>query len=91
MKVENAPYFPPVYDMADAAAIKALAAGTATEDQQRRALKWMVEKACCTYDVSYRPSGDRDTAFAEGRRFVGIQIVKMVNLDMSIFKKEAKS
>lgn len=77
------PWRPPAYDDADVAAIKALAAGNASESQQQRALAWVVNSASATYDLSFRPGaseGERATAFAEGRRFVGLQIVKMLKL-----------
>lgn len=88
MNPKTAPWYPPVYELADFYAIKNLAAGSASPEQQRRALKWIVENACGTYDLSYRPNSDRDTAFAEGRRFVGLQIVKAVQLDMTKLKKD---
>jgi hypothetical protein len=76
------PWKPAPYDEADTYAIKALAAGVANEGQQKRALKWIIESLCGTYDLSFRPGpeGDRDTAFAEGRRSVGLQLVKQINL-----------
>jgi hypothetical protein len=62
-------------------AIKALATGTANAGQQKRALDWIITKACGTYDMSFRPGadGERETAFAEGKRHVGLQIVKHIN------------
>ncbi|TFH47950.1 MAG: hypothetical protein E4H01_07270 [Lysobacterales bacterium] len=79
---DHAPWKPPKFEDADAAAVKALAQGNASIHQQKRAFAWIVECAANTYDLSYRPGvdGDRETAFAEGRRFVGLQLVKMVNL-----------
>lgn len=88
MDSKNAPWYPPPYDLADISALKGLAAGTASPEQQQRALKWIVENACGTYQLSYRPTSDRDTSFAEGRRFVGLQIVKALHLDISILRKE---
>lgn len=68
-------------DEADEYALRALQTGTATSDQQRRALKWIVEQAAGSYDQPFRPGadGDRDTAFACGRMFVGQQIVHLLN------------
>lgn len=74
---------PAAYDRADVLALKALAAGVANEGQQRRALDWIVNRAAQTYDLSYRSDadgGDRETAFAEGRRFVGLSAVKLINM-----------
>lgn len=70
----------------DALAIKALAAGNASEPQQKRALNWIVNHAAHTYDVSFSPTSDRETSFAEGRRFVGLQIVKLVNMPAELLK-----
>jgi len=86
--LKSMPWYPPEYELADISAIKGVAAGTATEEQQKRAMKWIIENCCATYEMSYRPTSDRDTAFAEGRRFVGSQIVKLIKLDMSIFKRD---
>lgn len=74
------PWHPAPYEEPDTYAIKALAAGVANEGQQKRVLDWIVKTLCGTYDVSYRPDSDRDTAFAEGKRFVGLQLVKQINL-----------
>ncbi len=62
-------------------AIKALANGEARPDQQKLALDWIIDDLARTYDLSFRPDdagGDRESAFAEGRRFVGLQLRKMI-------------
>ena len=63
--------------------MQALVTGTANEQQQKRALDWIINNACMTYHQSFRPgvNGDRDTCFAEGRRFVGNQIIRLTKLD----------
>lgn len=73
---------PAQYDENDIRAIQALSSGNASEGQQKRALEWIVNNACQTYDLHYRPGaeGERDTAFALGRAFAGQQIVKMLRL-----------
>lgn len=86
-------WLPPDYLPADATAIKALAAGTADPDQQKRALRWIIESAAGTYDLSYRPGGEdgrRDSDFAEGRRFVGSQIVKMLKINVAALLSSRK-
>ena len=76
---------PAKWELADASAVQALTVGEATPDQQKRAIKWVVETAAGTYDQSFHPGpeGDRDTAFAEGRRFVGNSIVKLTRINIS--------
>jgi hypothetical protein len=65
--------------------MKALLAGNANEGQQKRALDWIITKACGTYDMSFRagPDGDRETSFAEGKRHVGNQIIKLMKLSVN--------
>lgn len=72
---------PPLYDPADAFAIQALARGEANPEMQQRALDWIINAAAATYDMSFSPDNPSLTAFAEGRRFVGNQIVKLSKLD----------
>lgn len=86
-------WLPANYKLADATALQALAAGTADATQQKRALTWIVNEAAGTYDLSYRPGegGDRETAFAEGRRFVGSQIVKMLKISVAALRRRAQS
>lgn len=84
---DHAPWKPPAYDNAEVAAVQALARGNATADQQKRALDWIINKACATYDFPYRPGGqegDRDTCMAIGRMFVGQQIVKLLKLKIGL-------
>lgn len=71
---------PPTYSKRLVFSLKALQTGTANDEQQKIALAWIINQAAATYDQSFRPESDRATAFAEGRRFVGLQIVKLLNL-----------
>lgn len=84
------PYMPAPYSKYDVYAIKALQNGTATAEQQQRALAWIINKCAKTYDLPYQPGGqdgDRDTAFAAGKQFVGQQIVKLINYEASLLHK----
>lgn len=85
---KSAAWHPAPYAKADVAALQALQAGNANEGQQKRALRWIIENAAATYDMSYRPESARDTDFAEGRRFVGNQIVKLLKISISIIKDD---
>lgn len=82
----GAAWAPAPYTDDDVYAFKALAKGEANEFQQKRALQWIIATAG-TYDQSYRPDSDRETVFAEGRRFVGLQAVKMINYPGAALKK----
>ncbi|BES72168.1 hypothetical protein RE428_31860 [Marinobacter nanhaiticus D15-8W] len=84
---KSAACFPPEWEPADVRAIQSLASGEATPDMQKRALDFLINKACLTYDLSYRPGSDRETTFAEGRRFVGLQIVKLLHINLAAIKQ----
>lgn len=90
MKPRDPAWKPVAWEIADEVALKAMATGEASPDQQRRAMDWIVRQAAGTYELSFRSDadgGERETAFAEGRRFVGLQIVKLVNLPPELREK----
>jgi hypothetical protein len=86
------PWKPSPWEIPDAAAIQALSRGDATADQQKRALTYIVHTLAATYDGSFRPGpdGERVTAFAEGKRHVGLQLVKLVNINLGAFKDKPR-
>ena len=91
---DNAPWKPAPYGLEQAGAIQALARGDAAPHQQQLALKWIVETVCGYYDISFRPGGlegERESNFAEGKRHVGAQVVKMTRLNLSRLKKEERN
>jgi len=69
------------FELADAVAMQALAQGRADEWQQRRALEWIIYKACGFHDISFRDT-DRETSFAEGKRMVAQQINVLLKTDV---------
>jgi hypothetical protein len=71
----------------DARALKALQAGNAGEAQQQRALAWIINRACMTYDEPFHPDNPRVTDFILGRRNVGLQIVKLLNVRLGALQK----
>ncbi len=71
------PWQRPFYIEAEIQAIRACYNGTADARQQRLALDFMI-RAFGTDDLSFRPSGPYDTAFAEGKRFAGTTLKWMV-------------
>jgi hypothetical protein len=81
-------HYPSDYNKREAYALRAIEKGEATADQQMLALNWIVNCAN-TYDLSYRPDSTEATAFAEGRRFVGLQIVKILKLNPGKLKENA--
>lgn len=87
--LDNAPWKPPHWDIADATAIRNLYAGTATPEQQKRAIGYITNTLCGLEDWPYRPGeSDRDTNIALGRQFVGHMILKFLRVDLSKVRRD---
>jgi len=78
------------YGKAELNAMYAWSIGAATEAQQLLAFSHVVGGLCRYHDVSFRPGEDgrRDTDFAEGRRFVGAEILKMTRVNPAILERD---
>ena len=85
---DYAPWLPAKYERADVAAMQALVIGEADPGQQTRALDWIIQEACHRDDMSYQPASSRDSDFAEGKRYVGNQIVKLTKLNIATVKEK---
>jgi hypothetical protein len=77
------PHKPPYHDDEIVLAIRAWSMGTATPEQQKLSWRYLmyVAKASDEFqDLSYRPGdkGTLATAFAEGSKFVGLMIRKLL-------------
>jgi hypothetical protein len=71
------------FEDADVFALQAIAAGNASAGQQQRALAFIREAICEDRRLSFMPGGEdgrRASDFAEGKRFVGIQIQRFLNM-----------
>lgn len=72
---------------ADAHALRALHEGTAEPEQQKRAMAWILTRACNVGGLPWEKT-DRDTAFACGRQFVGKEIGRLLICDISTLRSE---
>jgi hypothetical protein len=71
------PWQMPRTEDADIFAIQAVANGTASDAQQQRAYDYVVRILCETDRMTFWPGGEdgkRATDFAEGKRWVGLQL-----------------
>lgn len=84
------PWQPYIFEPADATAVQAVARGEASAEQQRRVLDLVINRLACTYDMSYRPDSERDSVFAEGKRNVGLQLVKLANVSVTELLRREK-
>lgn len=74
--------------------VQRLAQGTADEHAQKQALDYIINTLCNTYDLSFRPDeqgGRRATDFAEGKRFVGLQLIAMLKTSVTSLTTKGRS
>lgn len=89
----NAPWLPLAPYKHEGAALQALDRGEATPEQQLCAMDYILYTLSDRNGMSYRPGGvegARDSDFAEGRRFVGNQIVNILKTSLSKMKDKPK-
>jgi hypothetical protein len=68
--------------------MQALQRGDASPEQQRRALDWIIRVGATTYDSTFFPGEPDASAFAQGRRFVGLEVVKLLKVVPHAFVKD---
>jgi hypothetical protein len=67
---------PAIYDKEVLYAFRALFEGKANDGQQKRALEWLLFNACHVGVLSFAAT-ERESAFNEGERHIGLQIARM--------------
>jgi len=67
----------PDYTEAEVQAVRRMFDGTADARQQRLVCDYWV-RACGTHDRSFRPESERLSTFAEGKRFMGTNLIWML-------------
>jgi hypothetical protein len=75
---------------AEGFAIKAFAAGAATEDQQRRAFAFITRRLCMQDESTFvldQNGGERASCFAAGRRAVALALDVIVKLPTDKLRK----
>lgn len=85
------PWHPAEWEPADAGALQALFRGDAGPDQQKRALKWIIESAAMTYDEAFVPGQPDVSNFLLGRMNVGKQLVKLLKINLNVLLKKGAS
>lgn len=90
MRIHKAnPWQPAEYDAGDHRAVLALSQGQASPAQQRIAWDWILFAAGYG-DKSFRPgglTGQRDTDFAEGKKWVAEQMLKLSKTNPAIHER----
>lgn len=74
------PYTSPPYTLADARAIQCVFEGTANDEQQKRAMRFIITEFCGSNKMEFYSGGEegrRDSDFAGGKRWVGLQLAAL--------------
>jgi hypothetical protein len=100
--VKRQRWHPPLYEKADIRAIQALATWAAlamrpaepgqepeppSPAETKRALDWIVNTACATFDEPFQAGQSDVKDYMLGRRSVGLAIIKLINLKPEVFDK----
>lgn len=85
----STPWQLPKTEAADVFALQAVSKGIANEPQQKQAWDYIVRTLCETDRMTFWPGGEdgkRATDFAEGKRWVGVQLRRIEKLrpDMGV-------
>jgi len=92
-KKENICFSTPRLGKREVEAIKALNKGEASKHQQKLALAVICNKLSRAQDLLYSPNSSDETAFLNGRGFVGQKILKIINVPIGklINEEEAET
>ncbi len=88
------PWQLPRVEDADIFAVQALAKGIANDTQQKRALDYIVRALCETDRMTFWSGGEdgrRATDFAEGKRWVGLQLRRIEKMRIVHGESSAES
>ena len=75
------PWQPVASTYPEVSAIHALSRGDANPEQQALVMRWLA-KATAVNELEFRPDGERESNFAAGKRFVGIQFFALVKTEL---------
>lgn len=60
--------------------LKGIQGGDADAGQQTMALNWILHELTRVLDLSYRPDSARDSDVAEGKRYCGLEIIRLLKM-----------
>lgn len=78
---QSPPWEPVAVEKAEITAIQALVSGLATKDQQGLFVEWL-KRATAIGELEFRATGERESTFAAGKRFVGLQFFTLAKASL---------
>lgn len=76
--------------LGEARALQALVKGEADPDQQRRALTWIIHKACGVSFDTFSPGHPDVTLVNQGRRQAGLLISEVLMTEAEKYRKQGE-
>ena len=87
MSNDKQPTDPAVANLSQIQAMQAMHKGDASPEQQQKALKWILEDASKINDICFYAGDSNASAFAAGKRFVGMQILSLIDVNTAKLEK----
>lgn len=75
----------------EARALKAVAVGEATSEQQKKALSWIIHRACGATLDTFAPGQPDVAAYRQGRRAVAVLITQVLLLKPDELRKHGET
>jgi hypothetical protein len=75
----------------EARALKAIALGEATAEQQKKALSWIIHRACGSSLDTFAPGEPDVSAYRQGRRAVGVLITQVLLMKPDELRKHGET
>lgn len=88
--IENVCFYVKELTQREVLAIKALNTGTADTSQQQMALAVICNKFSRPHDLLFVPGESDQTVFMNGRAFVGMQILKTLNIKVGQLQNDGE-
>lgn len=76
-------WLPKGFNLKKSYSLQALSTGTATPEQQKEAIKYIVEDLCAIYGVTFDADNARLDAHNQGRAYIGHAIVQITKLRLN--------
>ena len=87
-EIKSKPWAPTRVSVPVIYALQRMEKGEASAQDQTAVLKWITRDLCGIGDLSYRPESARETDFAEGKRFCGLQIERYIGINLKLYLEE---
>lgn len=83
----KAAWLPDGFEIRGAYDVQAMANGNASPEQQKAALRFIVENLSGAYGLTFDAKSERQDCYNQGRRHVGLSIIQITKLNLEKVKR----